>query len=582
MSTGSSPAAATAASSGRVQPLAPGDPAWLGSWQLRGRLGSGGMGTAYLGVDPGGQVGAVKQLRVELIEDPTSRARFRREVALARRVDAACVAGVLDADVDGHPPFIAFAFVDGPSLIEQVRARGALPSDQLLALALGLGDALRAIHEAGVVHRDLSGNNVLITDAGPKVIDFGIARSVEADATAVTSTQVGIGTPGWMAPEQIRGQPPTPAADVFSWGCLIAYAAGCPPFGQDRSDAVLYRTVHEPPKLPALPAPLDALVPAALEKDPQRRPTAAALTAGLHGDGRAEPVAAAVARTWRVEPVTTSELSTLHTTTAPRRRRLRPAHLLLGVIGALASIAAGAGVAILALDAVEPGAGDDAAAEAALADDDSDGEDQRQADAPSNEDPPATDASPELGAAAAESDGEQEPASAAAPTDQRIFQPWDGAEVRQDLEVVDEVTGECWAASHSVGGRPEAWRCITDNSRIMDPCFSYGAWPEVVACASVPWDGEVTIMHLHAPPEPLDRVEGSGDQSAWALQLANGQRCAYTQGVTTTLDSMRMNYACDDGLAYGENQGDDTHWSVYYQADGSSELTEVPVEVLWR
>src|SRR5690349_22193892 len=214
--------------------LRPGDPELIGPYRLRGRLGTGGMGRVYLGLSPGGRAAAIKVIRSELAQDPEFRARFRREVAVARQVSGLYTASVLDADADGPEPWLATAYVPGPSLADAVSQHGPLPAPSVLLLAAGLAEALSAIHSAGVVHRDLKPANVLLADDGPRVIDFGISRAAENHNTLTETGQM-IGTPPFMSPEQLTdARSVGPASDVFSLGALIVFAAtGRGPFDAD-------------------------------------------------------------------------------------------------------------------------------------------------------------------------------------------------------------------------------------------------------------------------------------------------------------------------------------------------------------
>jgi Protein kinase domain len=253
-------------------PLRDEDPSWVGRYRLMARLGSGGMGVVYLGVAEGGYPVAVKVLRPELADDQEFRARFRREVAVLTKVRGICTVPVIEADTDSPRPFLVTEYADGPSLAEHVRAAGPLRSELLYGLATGLAEALTAIHEAGIIHRDLKPANVLLTSAGPKVIDFGIAQAM--DATVLTRTGMTIGSPGFMAPEQITGQAGH-AADIFSWGLTVAFAAnGESPFGTGPTDAILFRILHGNPDISGVPEELRLLVLAALAKNPDERPSA--------------------------------------------------------------------------------------------------------------------------------------------------------------------------------------------------------------------------------------------------------------------------------------------------------------------
>jgi serine/threonine protein kinase len=248
------------------------DPARIGQYRLSARLGSGGMGVVYLGVAPDGGLVAVKVLRPELADDPEFRRRFGREVTVLMRVRGVCTVRVIEADTDSAWPFMVTEYADGPSLAEYIDTYGPLSPEMLYGLATGLAEALTVIHAAGIVHRDLKPSNVILTHDGPKVIDFGIAQTL--DATSVTSTGMMVGSAGFMAPEQVSGRP-GPAADIFVWGVTVGYAAaGHSPFGTGDTNAILYRVLYADPDIAAVPEPLKPLVEAALAKDPQNRPAA--------------------------------------------------------------------------------------------------------------------------------------------------------------------------------------------------------------------------------------------------------------------------------------------------------------------
>ncbi|MEU6488327.1 bifunctional serine/threonine-protein kinase/ABC transporter substrate-binding protein [Streptomyces sp. NPDC046887] len=258
-----------------MRPLRPGDPDRVGPYRTLARLGAGGMGTVYLARAPGGAVAAVKIIHTGRASDPDYRARFRREVAAARSVDSPWTAPLLAADPDGPAPWLATAYVPGPSLGETVETHGPLPERTVRLLGARLAHALGAVHRAGLVHRDVKPGNVLLTLDGPRLIDFGIARS--SDATALTATGAIIGSPGFLAPEQARSRREEigPPCDVFSLGCVLAYAAtGTRPFGGGLAAAALLRTVTEEPDLDGAPPALLALLTACLRKAPADRPTA--------------------------------------------------------------------------------------------------------------------------------------------------------------------------------------------------------------------------------------------------------------------------------------------------------------------
>ena len=256
-----------------MRPLESGDPTSVGGgrYRLVGRLGQGGMGVVYLGRSRSGRAVAVKVVRPELSTDPEFRRRFAGEVAAARRVGGFHTAPVVDADPDGEPAWLVTAFVPGPTLQSVLAQVGALPADTLVVLAAGLAEALEAIHRAGVIHRDLKPANIIIAQDGPRVIDFGIARAL--DGTALTQTGLQIGTPGFLAPEQLTGGTVTPAADMFALGVVLSQSAGAAPFGDGPSVARHYRVVHQEPDLGAVPAELRGPVAACLAKDPRDRPT---------------------------------------------------------------------------------------------------------------------------------------------------------------------------------------------------------------------------------------------------------------------------------------------------------------------
>ena len=263
-----------------LQELRPTDPRLIGPYRLVGQLGDGGMGRVFLGRSAGGRPVAVKVIRSDLAADPDFRARFRREVAAARRVNGLFTAMVVDADVDAPEPWLATAYVAGPSLAEAVRQQGPLPVNSVLALAAGLAESLAAIHAAGVVHRDLKPSNVLLGPDGPCVIDFGISRAVEQ--TSLTRVGFVIGSPGFMSPEQAEGHEVGPASDIFSLGAVLAFAAiADSPFGSGSTAALVYRIVYSPPNLAGVPDEIRPRLERCLAKDPAQRPTASELLAEL-------------------------------------------------------------------------------------------------------------------------------------------------------------------------------------------------------------------------------------------------------------------------------------------------------------
>ncbi|WP_112466600.1 serine/threonine-protein kinase [Streptomyces triticisoli] len=261
-----------------MEKLGPGDPQGIGAYRLLARLGAGGMGRVYLARSDRGRTVAVKLVRQELAQQEEFRARFRQEVRAARRVGGYWTAPVLDADTEAAVPWVATGYVAGPSLQQVVgHDHGPLPERSVRILAAGLAGALKDIHAAGLIHRDLKPSNVLVTIDGPRVIDFGIARALETVTDGgLTRTGALVGSPGFMAPEQVRGDRITPACDVFCLGSVLAYAAtGALPFGGADSGvhALMFRIAEEEPDLQALPEGIAELVRDCLKKDPAARPT---------------------------------------------------------------------------------------------------------------------------------------------------------------------------------------------------------------------------------------------------------------------------------------------------------------------
>ncbi|QUX31610.1 serine/threonine protein kinase [Nocardiopsis akebiae] len=361
-----------------VRPLASDEPRRVGPFRVVGRIGSGGMGVVYAALDDADRRVAVKCVHRVYAADGEFRERFAREVALLRRVRAACVPGLLGADTRAEVPWLAAEYVPGPTLDARVRAHGPLTGAALTAFALGVAEALTAIHGAGVVHRDLKPGNVILSPQGPRVLDFGIARTV--DGTALTRTGGLVGTPGWTSPEQYAGGDATDRSDMFAWGGLTAFAAtGRNPFGAGGTDTTVPRVLSEPPDLEGLPGALRALVERALDKDPARRPDAAAAlreTAGLlraarggtgaSGGGATGPgtdpgadLPGLVARAWTGAVAPDDGRTDLWRFHAPPRRswaRRNQRPLAVGAAGLALAVLAGTGLTVLS------GAGDEGSA----------------------------------------------------------------------------------------------------------------------------------------------------------------------------------------------------------------------------
>ncbi|MFJ3228708.1 serine/threonine-protein kinase [Streptomyces sp. NPDC086783] len=256
------------------------DPRVVGSFRLHRRLGAGGMGVVYLGSDRRGQRVALKVIRPDLAEDQEFRSRFAREVSAARRIRGGCTARLVAADLEADRPWFATQYVPGPSLHDKVAEEGPLSAADVAAVGAALSEGLVAVHEAGVVHRDLKPSNILLSPKGPRIIDFGIAWAT--GASTLTHVGTAVGSPGFLAPEQVRGAAVTPATDVFSLGATLAYAATADsPFGHGSSEVMLYRVVHEEAQLHGVPDALAPLVRACLAKDPEERPSTLQLSLRL-------------------------------------------------------------------------------------------------------------------------------------------------------------------------------------------------------------------------------------------------------------------------------------------------------------
>ncbi|MDS1269010.1 serine/threonine-protein kinase [Lipingzhangella sp. LS1_29] len=252
-----------------MESLASGDPERIGRYRLIGRLGSGGMGRVYFGRSAAGRPVAVKRIHAHMAADPAFRERFAREVAAARQVSGAFTAPVIDADTEGEIPWLVTSYVPSLPLDTAVRQHGPLPESTVRVLAVGLAEALTEIHRCGLIHRDLKPGNVLLAEDGPRVIDFGIARASEGTA----ATQSVIGTPGFMSPQQVNGEPLTARSDMFSLGAVLVYAAaGVGPFGEGAMPTMVMRIMNNPPDLSSVPPSLHGIVAACLAKEENVRP----------------------------------------------------------------------------------------------------------------------------------------------------------------------------------------------------------------------------------------------------------------------------------------------------------------------
>ncbi|HEU5332487.1 MAG TPA: serine/threonine-protein kinase [Actinocrinis sp.] len=353
------------------EPLRSGDPGRAGGYRLRARLGSGGMGEVFLAFTGDGRPLAVKVVRREFADDAVFRARFAHEVRAARRVGGPCIAPLVDADPDAEQPWLATAYVPGPTLADAVQLYGPLPVSTVIVLMSAIAEALGTIHAAGIVHRDLKPANVVLGGDGVRVIDFGIARAT--DATTLTLSGMLVGSPQYVAPEQVLGESPAPPGDVFALGALAHYAAtGRAAFGEGPEVGVVYRVVHARPDLVGCPPQLRGLITSCLAKNPDDRPTTSEIAEMCRPDERPGE-----AEDWLPEPVVfaigayrealaeiaarpedepepepppaddgAAAASQQPATDASVRVRPRTKRLALGIAAALAVAGAGAGVAI--------------------------------------------------------------------------------------------------------------------------------------------------------------------------------------------------------------------------------------------
>ncbi|MHB9758437.1 serine/threonine-protein kinase [Streptomyces sp. BYX5S] len=330
-----------------MKPLGIGDPLRLGPYRVLGVLGEGGMGKVYVGQDGAATLAAVKVLKPELAHDPHLAQRFVREAQAAQAVRSKGVANVLGAWTEGGRPWMATEFLAGLTLDQAVEAHGPLPEPALRALAASLAHTLADIHAAGFIHRDLKPPNIVLTSTGPRIIDFGIARP-EHGLTLTTTGEVPV-TPGYGAPEQVLGHRVTPAADVFSLGAVLVYAAtGRRAFDGGHVAAVQYEVVHGDPQLQGIAPELTSLIAPCLAKDPAHRPTPAQIAEAMRPPKGAE-------KTWRrgsiADAITERETGAKHLSTtlvggtrppqpAMSRRRLLTTLAVGGTVAA-----AGAGTA---------------------------------------------------------------------------------------------------------------------------------------------------------------------------------------------------------------------------------------------
>ena len=324
-------------------------PQRIGRYEILGRLGAGGMGVVYLGERKGERL-AIKCIHSGLAADPEFRVRFRREIDACKKVSGLCCARYIDSDAEAETPWLAVEYIPGPSLAEAVQSQGALSKQNAFGVSLGIAEGLAAIHRVGLVHRDLKPSNVILGPEGPRIIDFGVVK--DGEATSFTRTNATVGSPGWMAPEQFRNGEISPAADVFTWALLTAFAyTGNSPFGLSPPEVQMLRILNDEPDLSGLPKSLGAICAASLSKDPTGRPTIYEILGQLMPgvpmtqiqQGLDEPVTQIMRKSW-VPPAAGQTVMQLQAT-KPRRRRAS----LIAFVIVSAVVVAGIGLAALQL-----------------------------------------------------------------------------------------------------------------------------------------------------------------------------------------------------------------------------------------
>ncbi|MFF8946673.1 serine/threonine protein kinase, partial [Streptomyces sp. NPDC014864] len=466
--------------------------------------------------------------------------------------------------------------VPGPTLSQHTAVHGPLAEIQLHLFAAGTAGALAAVHAAGVVHRDLKPANVILAPNGPRVLDFGIAHI--ADGTAVTRTGILTGTPGWLSPEYYREGTAGPPGDVFTWGALLAFAAtGRHPFGTGNAEAVAFRVLKGEPDLAGVPDELVGVVESCLAKDPAHRPSSAAVaeqTAELLG-GQAPQVLGA----FHDLPTEVSNLlaeqwhpPTVEDAPWPTHALRRPSRRAWITAAAVAVFAASATGTWLTLASGHAQAGNHSAQAAARST------------------PTAESAASRSPAGRASDSAPAQPPTAAASSAQPaqtqvvILSPWspDGTPA-SGITITDRATGSCFGTAGSTM-RTDAWRC-TAGDRLLDPCFSPGSNPEDTSALCL--DGSPhRMVELSVPqgfPGNNDHMPGGPDIEPIIIVLANGARCSFMSGGTSSLAGQRQNYGCDDGgYLYGSPNKTTALWTISYSAPNSGASTSTPITTVYQ
>lgn len=545
-----------------MQPLTSRDPARIGPYTLTHRLGAGGMGQVYLGTSPSGRLVAVKLVHPEFAADPGFRARFRHEVHNARAVTGFYTAPVVDADPDAEQPWLATAYIAGPSLHEAVVGRGPLPAVVLRGLAAGLAEALAAIHAAGVIHRDLKPSNVLLAEDGPRVIDFGISRANEG--SAVTRTRTTVGSAGYMAPEQVRSAQVGPQADVFALGATLVFAATSRgpfegPDGPGPADAMLYRVVHEEADLTGVPEDLRGLIADCLAKDPGVRPTPHDVLARLGLDVGTRVMAPLAS--------TTSAPATLIRPAAPTHEApgspypRRPRRTSIAAVAAAALLVGGGIAWTLSHETRNNTAG--------------------STPGPADSQLSETSTSSSTSAAKALEVAHQSTSSAPA-TQILTYQPWTPSGLSTAVSVETSTAGSCFGSSIADAARADAYRCFQDQNLIQDPCFAdpYQTPVQDVACPSTP--GKVVVLHLS---QTLPSIGPATEVTPlpWLVVLSNAVQCTVLTGTTVVIDNQPVLYGCSGGgNLLGSPDISGPTWTIDYKAPGSSTYSQTVIATAYK
>ncbi|MFE0513069.1 serine/threonine-protein kinase [Streptomyces sp. NPDC058964] len=554
------------------------DPVRIGRFRVVGVLGAGGMGTVYAAEGNRGERVAVKVVHAGQAADDQFRARFRREVQVLGRVSGPCLVPLLEADPEAETPWLATAYVPGLTLAQHVAAHGPLAGAQLRLFAAGTAEGLAAVHAAGVVHRDLKPANVIIASDGPRVLDFGIAHV--ADGTAVTRTGMLTGTPGWLSPEYYRDGTSGPSGDVFAWGALLAFAATSRhPFGTGNAEAVAFRVLNGEPDLAGVPDELVSVVESCLAKDPARRPSSASVarktaellggeqsTQGLAFHDRLTEAPNPIAQQWH-PPTIEDPAWPAPATHRPGRRAWLP-------VAVAAVFAVSATGTWLALDPGHAQTRGNPPPQAATA---------RSARAAG----PAAAGSSVRGSTG--STPPQTPTATASPVQATQTQvvtltPWaqDGTPA-SGITITDRAGGSCFETAESTM-RTDAWRC-TAGDRILDPCFSPDSNPEDTSalCMDGAPDRMVELSVPQGFPGNNDHMPGGPDIEPIIVVLANGARCSFAGGGTSTLAGQRLNYGCDNGgYLYGYPNKAAALWSISYSAPNSGASVSTPITTVYQ